>query len=213
MLMLCPQIRCRFVLLVAASICPFWSEVAPSLRAAVIVTGINSNGETVDLTTSSYGDFVHFTANATNEITSTLATLGPSGIPNIAVTSGAAFQNFFNTYSNGEGEISIPNNPFAVTVVHGGGTPASNRRLWFGGWGTHDAAGFDLVLPSANGALEVFAGGFAADGSGGGTLTAVSSGGSGSSNILRSGNGAAQANGPVSLASVGQMKHPAVCYR
>jgi hypothetical protein len=184
-----PQIRIRFVLATAIGSNLFCSVVSLQTHASIIVTSSNSNAVTVDVTAPPYGDFVHFTAGANNMALSVPATLGPNGIPNIGVTSGDAFQNFSNSYSNGDGEISVSDNPFAVTVIHGSGIPASNKRLWFGGWGTLDAAGFDLELPRANGTLEVYAGGFAGGTSGGGTLSAVSSTGADTASILRSGHG------------------------
>lgn len=139
------------------------------------MTGQNSNGESVNFVESLQNDFVHFTGTASNPYSSTLATLNAAGIPDTSVVQGTVFRNFTNSYLNlglTGGEISSPDNPFANVVYHGQGQPASNSRLWFGGWGSTDSAGFEVLLPYSEGKLEVYVGGYAGGINGGGRLTA-----------------------------------------
>lgn len=147
----------------------------PSAFAGIWVTGQNSNGELVNFAESPQIDFVHFTGTASNLYSSTLATLNAMGIPDTSVVQGTAFRNFTNSYSNlglARGEISVSDNPFANVIYHGQGQPASNSRLWFGGWGSTDTAGLEVLLPYSEGKLEVYVGGYAGGVNGGGRLTA-----------------------------------------
>lgn len=139
---------------------------------ALEVNAFATNGGSFNLTT--YSNWVHFTATASNT-TDTDATLS-NGIPNVAVSSGSAFFNFTDTYSNGgnqDGEISTTNNPYAANVQYAAG-PTSNNRYWFGGWASTESVSFDLTVPTASGFMDLYTGGFNGTSSNGGATLAAS---------------------------------------
>lgn len=138
---------------------------------ALEVNAFATNGGTFDLTT--FSNWVHFTATASNASMAD-ATLS-NGIPTVALTSGSAFSNFTDTYTNGasqDGEISDPNNPYVVDVQYSAG-PSSNDRHWFGGWASTESVSFNLTVPTASGYMDLYTGGFnGTAANGGATLSA-----------------------------------------
>ena len=88
------------------------------------------------------------------------------GLPVGARVEGDAFDNFRDTYTNGAGDGELANpagHPSATSLQFDDSLPAS-RKFWFGNWGAPSSAGFDLTLPSTDGVMQLFAGGFGAAG-------------------------------------------------
>jgi hypothetical protein len=135
---------------------------------AVLITQTPTAGGVFDLT--QFSDFVHFTGTASNTGGSVSAFMGPANIPLSGVIGGTAIDNFIFNFTNGGifagGEISAPDNAEATALVHGGGSPDPNRRIWFGAWGSTQFIGFDVTLPTTAGNLYVFGGGFTGVGGG-----------------------------------------------
>lgn len=137
------------------------------------VSVVATNGGTFDLT--SYTNFVHFTADATNVGSSVSATLS-GGIPDVAVTSGTAFSSFTDSFTNGggNGEISAADNPDAVDVTfRSSPAPTSNNRIWFGNWNSAEGVSFNLTVPTVDGSMFLFAAGNNTAAAGGASLTAI----------------------------------------
>jgi hypothetical protein len=148
--------------------------VLPAYAAgAIVITHAPTAGGVFDLT--KFSSYVHFTGTASNGVGSVSAILGPNGIPNTGVVGGGAFSLFNNNFTNGigDGEISAPDNPNATALVHGGGSPNPNPRLWFGAWGSTQSAVFSVTLPTSDGNLFVFGGGFTNLSGGGATLNTL----------------------------------------
>jgi hypothetical protein len=141
-----------------------------SASADLLVLSQPTNGGSFDLTP--YSDFVHFTGTASNSGGSVFASLGSNGLPTTAIVQGSRFHNFTDTYTNGSGQISQPDNDEVLELLHGGGSPDPNSRLWFGEWGEPESVSFDLTIPTSVGRAMLFVGG-ATEIGGGATLTAT----------------------------------------
>ena len=144
-------------------------------QAGFIIGATPTEGGDLDLT--QYEDFVHFVGSSP----SGRARLGANGLPSGAVVAGDAFRNFADTYRNGRGagEISRGDNAPAVRLAYAaappGGVAPGSRAIWFGDYGDRTGVSFDVALPSTDGVLSVFTGGFCGRGT---TLSATLGGAS-----------------------------------
>jgi len=132
-----------------------------TVQAGLLISSSNTDTQPF-LNLTNFDNYVHFTADA--PIGS--ATLGGDGIPFNAVSNGSQFSNFSDTFGGSfpNGEVSDQLNPHTTSLRYGPEVSDISQSYWFGGWGESDGVNFDFTLPSADGVLQVFAGGFGSQG-------------------------------------------------